>query len=117
MSVENYNERQKAFQLKFFLADISATGNCNNTKVSLVNMDPEVFGAQSNENWDTAELDAKAFKLAGVNMGDTYFTEEKIDAEMKSFPWNYPEEYILSDFVPSPCNFPLYVDLAICCLV
>ncbi|KAJ7393325.1 hypothetical protein OS493_006295 [Desmophyllum pertusum] len=40
-------------------------------------------------------------------MGDTYFTEEKIDAEMKSFPWNYPEEYILSDFVPSPCNFPL----------
>ncbi|KAL9971113.1 hypothetical protein ACROYT_G023600 [Oculina patagonica] len=42
-------------------------------------------------------------------MGDTYFAE-KIDAEMKTFPWNYPEQYILSDFIPSPCNFPVEFD-------
>jgi len=42
-------------------------------------------------------------------MGDAYFAE-KIDAEMKTFPWSYPEQYILSDFIPSPCNFPVEFD-------
>lgn len=45
-------------------------------------------------------------QFASANMGDTYFAE-KIDAEMKTFPWHYPEQYILSDFIPSPCNFPV----------
>ncbi|CAH3038712.1 unnamed protein product [Porites lobata] len=34
-------------------------------------------------------------------MGDTHFYE-KIDAEMKTFPWNYPEQYMISEFLPSP---------------
>lgn len=38
-------------------------------------------------------------------MGDSYNLVEKIDAEMKTFPWNYPDQYVLSEFIPSPCNF------------
>lgn len=34
-------------------------------------------------------------------MSDTHFYE-KIDAEMKTFPWNYPEQYMISEFLPSP---------------
>ena len=42
-------------------------------------------------------------------MGDTYLYE-KIDAEMKTFPWNFPEKYILSEFLPSPATFTGYVN-------
>lgn len=53
---------------------------------------------------------ASAFELdIQTNMGDTYNFAEKIDAEMKTFPWNYPDQYILSEFIPSPCNFSAYV--------
>lgn len=37
-------------------------------------------------------------------MGETYIYE-KIDAEMKTFPWNFPEKYSLPEFLPSPATF------------
>jgi len=60
--------------------------------------------AGSDMNWDSCKTDAKVFGLQ-ANMGETYDLYQKIDAEMKTFPWNFPEKYSLPEFLPSPAIF------------
>ena len=87
--------------------DISTTGNDNSTIVSLAPATRKFSVLDLNESWDHCKILQNAqMSSSSTNMGEAYFAE-KIDAEMKTFPWHYPEQYILSDFIPSPCNFPV----------
>lgn len=99
-------KHKKGF-ITFFLRGHNSHRKRKNTMVSLIYDDPEEKDSLMKIGRCSC---ASAFELISQTiMGDSYNLVEKIDAEMKTFPWNYPDQYVLSEFIPSPCNFTGYV--------
>ena len=50
------------------------------------------------------ELNLEGCRTGAHNAANMADFLETLDAEMKSFPWNFTEKYLLPDFLPSPGN-------------